>query len=290
MFRPTSDLLHPTQLKSLCSQYRLSPSKHYGQHFLISDLPIKKMIEAGELAADDTVVEIGPGFGVLTLSLVPFVKKVIAFEIERKLQPYWEAKQAEYSNLEVVWGNALNQLSATSYKLSARYKVVANLPYQITSQMIRMFLETEPKPERMVLMVQKEVAERICAKPGEMSLLSVAVQYYGAPRIVAKVPKGNFWPMPKVDSAVIIIKTQEHENMLPDEVFFRVVRAGFAHKRKQLWRNLAEGLHVPAVLVKSILTATNGKERARAEELSIAEWRALANAIYPHLKNDQAAL
>lgn len=281
----------PAELKLLCQRYRLSPSKQYGQHYLISLASIKKMIAAAELSPDDTVVEIGPGFGVLTLAVAPLVKKVIAFEIEKKLQPYWEEKQLEFSNVEIIWGNALRQLTMNNEQLTIPYKIVANLPYQITSEALRVILELNPPPERVIVMVQKEVAERICAKPGAMSLLSVAVQYYGEPRIITKVSKGNFWPVPKVDSAVISIDLTPDPSPLGEgrgevtkEDFFRIVKAGFSNPRKQLWGNVAQGLHLPPDMVQLAVIHVTGNQKVRAEELSIDAWRQLVQAIYPHVE------
>src|SRR3989344_4276149 len=194
------ELLQPKHLKALCERYGLRPSKSYGQHYLISDAPIKKMIEAAELAKDDTVVEIGPGFGVLTLAVAPLVKKVIAFEIEQKLRPYWEEKQTEFPNVEIIWGNFLKIFNFQFPISNSRYKVLANLPYQITSDAIRTIFEADSPPTRVVVMVQKEVAERICARPPNMSMLGVSVQYYGPPSITAHFPAGSFWPVPKVES------------------------------------------------------------------------------------------
>ena len=300
-------VINSQEIKRLCGLYGLRPSKQYGQNFLLAAEPIKKILAAAELTKNDTVIEIGPGFGVLTLALAPLVKKVLAFEIEKKLQPYWEEKVKEYPNVEMVWGDfisnwkrekgkekrAVFKIDQTNiqpflishFSFQSGYKVLANLPYNITSQVIRLFLESDHKPERLVLMVQKEVAERICARPGEMSLLSVAVQYYGEPRIVAHVPRGNFWPVPKVDSAIVRLETQKtrkHENTkthLTDQQFFRVVKAGFAHKRKQLWRNLASGLGIEVGRVKEMLKEVVGDEKVRAEELSIDGWRRLSEVL-----------
>lgn len=273
--------LTPTMIRSLCETYHLSPSKAYGQHYLISSAPIEKMIGAAALSSDDMVVEVGPGFGVLTLAVAPLVKRVVAFEIEKKIQPYWEEKMKEFPNIEVQWGNVLNEFNAYSHKFGEKYKVVANLPYQITSQAIRLFLEAEHPPECMIVMLQKEVAERICAKPGDMSLLAVSVQYYGVPSIVTKVPKGAFWPAPKVDSAVVkIVSTKEKGRTARDtDIFFQIVRAGFAHKRKQLWRNVSEGLHLPADSVKAAVLAATDNEKVRAEALSIDQWHQLSSAL-----------
>lgn len=294
-------------LKKLCEQYRLHPAKDYGQNFLITDAPIKKMLEAAELKADDTVVEIGPGFGILTFALAERVKKVIAFEIEKRLQPYWddleirdrggrgdreinrdkEIRDREIRDrVEIKWGNALAQLSPISYLLS-HYKVVANLPYQITSQTLRAILELPNKPELIVIMVQKEVAERICSKPGEMSLLSVAVQYYGEPKIVAKVPAGSFWPRPKVESAIVRVTISPHHRITSsldhherDKKFFKVVRVGFARKRKMLWSNLAKGLKLDGGKVKAVLREVVGNEKVRAEDVGVEEWRVITASLH----------
>lgn len=262
--------LSPTQLKALCQKYDLTPSKQYGQNYLISSAPVERMIEAGELTPSDTVVEIGPGFGVLTCAIAPMVARVVAFEIEQKLRGYWEEKQKEYATIDVVWGNALKEISLEKYDIPLGYKVLANLPYQITSHAIRTLLELEQKPERIIIMVQKEVAERICAVPGDMSLLAVSVQYYGEPKMIAMVPSGNFWPPPKVDSAVVAITNIQEKKGA--EEFFRFVRAGFQNKRKQLWKNVSVGLGLDGSVVKRVLLDVVGNEKVRAEELSVGEW------------------
>ncbi len=294
-----SNLYSPSYLKQLCQEYGLSPSKKYGQNYLVNSGIIEKITKAAELKKTDTVVEIGPGFGVLTLAMAKEVKKVVAFEIEKKLENYWEEKQKEFENVEIVWGDALNKIQDTSNKIQS-YKVVANLPYQITSNILRVILESKNKPESITVMVQKEVAERICAKAGEMSLLAVSVQYFGEPKIITKVSKGNFWPSPKVDSAVLSIKTLKHKNKkakkqesqpsgdhpkadiktsFTDEEFFRVVRAGFANKRKQLWRNLSEGLQIDKDKVKTILTEILGNDKVRAQELTVEDWKSIVSRL-----------
>ncbi|MBU2541972.1 ribosomal RNA small subunit methyltransferase A [Patescibacteria group bacterium] len=292
------NLTKPSHLKDLCKKYNLSPSKKYGQNYLISEGVIDKIINATELQKSDTVIEIGPGFGVLTFALAEKVKKVIAFEIEQKLRDYWE--ENKQNNLEIVWGNALVQIKNQKSKIinDGKYKVVANIPYQITSNLLRVLLESENKPQSITVMVQKEVADRICAKPrsagsgqaGEMSLLAVSVQYYGEPKIVARVSKGNFWPSPKVDSAVlhIITRVPEHQSTREfDKLFFKVVKAGFKNKRKQLWRNLSEGLkNVEGQVetcphdIKKILFEVVGNEKVRAEELGVEEWENIVRDIY----------
>lgn len=271
-----TELLKPTYLRELCERYGLSPSKKYGQNYLISDRPIRAMIESGELTKDDTVVEIGPGFGVLTLALAPLVKKIFAFEIERTLSTYWEEQQKQFSNIEIVWGNVLNQVPQYETEIFNKlknYKVLANIPYQITSKILRLLLEEiKNKPKIIILMVQKEVAERITAKAGDMSLLAVSVQYYGEAKIVTKVSKGSFWPSPKVDSAVLSIKpSRDQKQNFTDQEFFDLVRAGFSHPRKQLWSNLTG--QYPNFDFKNILQEILGNEKVRAEELSVENWK-----------------
>lgn len=281
-----SDLFKPTYLKTLCSQFGIKPSKKYGQNYLITDAPIKKMVEAAGVGSRDTVIEIGPGFGVLTFALLTKAKKLIAFEIEQKLKPYWESELQERTNFEIVWGNALQQLTMNNEQFTStlgKYKVVANLPYQITSNVLRTLLELENKPESLTVMVQKEVAERICAKPGDMSLLAVSVQYFGQPKIITKVSSGCFWPAPKVNSAVlhINIATSKHKNIasLSDEEFFAIVRAGFINKRKQLAKNLAAGLKKDEKMIREILGQVLGNEKVRAQELNVEQWKLLIKQL-----------
>jgi len=276
-------ILTPTQLQELCAVYGLTPSKKYGQNYLVQGKPIEEMIAAAGVVGEDTIVEVGPGFGVLTLGVAPLAKHIVAFEIERKLEGYWEEKQKEFKNIEVVWGNALQKLEEKSADFPKGYKVMANLPYQITSKVLRTVLELENKPAIVTVMVQKEVADRICAKPGDLSLLAVSVQYFGEPRVVTKVSKGNFWPEPRVDSAVIHVdlsKTAVHETGEEQDNFFALVRAGFSSKRKQAWRNIAQGLGYDGAQVKKALHDIAGNEKIRAQELSVMQWREVRDVLF----------
>jgi 16S rRNA (adenine1518-N6/adenine1519-N6)-dimethyltransferase len=278
-------LFNPDYLLSLCQKYRLTPTKRYGQNFLINPEPIEAMITAAEITKDDTVIEVGPGFGVLSFALAEKAKKVIAFEIEKKLQSYWDqilnqVQDDKYKNLEIVWGNALKNQKLNIK--NQKYKVAANLPYQITSNVIRKFLESAPPaggpPETMTLMVQKEVGERICAPAGEMSLLSVAVQYYAQPEIIATVLRNNFWPEPGVDSIVIKLKVYKVTKSSDEtERFFNLVRLGFANRRKFLIKNLSS-LAKKSDLA-TIFTQIGLQPTARAQELSMEEWGRLAGSL-----------
>ena len=268
-------------MEKLCHTYGLKPSKNYGQNFLISAEPIEIMLEAAELKSTDTVVEVGPGFGVLTLPLSLQVKKVFAFEIEKKLAPFWQKECQKQSNIEIIWGNVLHQFADLAPNLPKNYKVVANLPYQITSAVIRLFLESPNPPTQLVLMVQKEVAERICAGKGKMSILAVSVQYYAEAMIVAQVPRQLFWPAPQVDSAILLINVGQKTKVerLRTNDFFRVVKAGFSSPRKMLWKNLASGLKIEGAEVKKILKEVCGSDMVRAEMLEVAEWSLLTEKL-----------
>ncbi|MFA7653896.1 MAG: 16S rRNA (adenine(1518)-N(6)/adenine(1519)-N(6))-dimethyltransferase RsmA [Candidatus Magasanikbacteria bacterium] len=266
-------LFNPDYLFSLCQNYGLRPSKEYGQNYLFNPEPIEMMLAAAAINQDDTVIEVGPGWGGLTFALTEKAKKVIAFEIEKKLEKYWADRSLE--NLEIVWGNVLREVENHPAIISLKsYKVVANLPYQITSSVIRKFLESDRSPTVMVLMVQKEVGERICAQPGGMSLLSVAVQYYAKPEIVVGVARNNFWPEPKVDSAVIRLSSyQVKKSTAETKIFFDIVKLGFANRRKLLIKNLsslANKSELNEIFIKIGLLPT-----VRAQELSVGDWRKL---------------
>ncbi len=278
--------LTPSDIKRLCAEYGLLPSKAYGQNYLIHDAPIEAMIKAAEIQPGDTVIEVGPGFGVLTLALAKIAKEVTAFEIEKTLEGYWNDQIKKYPNVHVVWGNVLTSSQTHPFPQDRPYKVVANVPYHITSELIRLFVETDPAPTHIVVMVQKEVAERLVAKPGEMSLLSLGVQYYGEVKKVMNVSKGSFWPSPKVDSAVVSIVLQPKKKS-EAELFFLVARAGFSHKRKKLVNNVAGGLHVSAEVVESILQSLGIRPDVRAESLSVLEWTKIAHELSSYLSTQK---
>lgn len=281
MVNKLHDLSH---LQRLCQKYHLYPSKKYGQNFLINPEPIERMLESAQLSKDDVVIEVGSGFGVLTLSLSEKVKKVYSFEIEKKLQPYWEDQIKKYPNIEIIWGNVLKQFSEITMKQwsneTMNYKVIANLPYQITSPVIRLFLENENPPETMVLMVQKEVAERICAKPGDMSVLSVAVQYYSTPEYIMTVSRSYFWPVPQVDSAIIRLSKIKIPIDISQEKFFRLVKAGFSSRRKILVKNLLSLIDKERKAdLEMVFKKLGLSEKVRAQELSVDKWKIITNHL-----------
>jgi 16S rRNA (adenine1518-N6/adenine1519-N6)-dimethyltransferase len=261
------EMLNAFEIKKLCEELGIVPTKSKGQNFLIDKNILDKIIAAADLKKSDTVLEVGPGLGVLTEELLKRVQKVFAVELDKKLFERLSVVFKNNKNLKIYNADIL-QFEICNLKFN---KVVANLPYQITSAVIRKFLENEIKPELIVLMVQKEVAERICTRSGDMGLLSVSVQFYGKPEIVSKVSKNSFWPVPKVDSAILKITPIKREK-INEEKFFRIVRAGFAHPRKQLRRNLADGLNLPVKKIDKAILSAKLNPKIRAEELEVEDW------------------
>ncbi len=255
-----------------------------GQHFLTDSEVLRDIITAADLQSDDVVLEIGPGKGVLTEELAKHVKRVIAVELDRTLVAELQKKFKSAKNVEIIHEDILRWWPQQNLNIEIfkHLKIVANIPYRITAPILRLFLEHELHPNLLVLMVQKEVAERVCAKPGAMSLLSVSVQYYATPEIVRIVPRTAFNPAPKVDSAILKIipfKRHDYPEMSDrtkiDNVFFRLVKMGFSSRRKQLQNLLATGLRMTNEEAKKALLAIGLSPTVRAQELSIADWKKL---------------
>lgn len=276
----------PQSIVSLLKKYDLRPQKGLGQNFLVDPFHLAKIVEAAELTSSDTVLEIGPGPGSLTRLLAQTAGRVIAVELDPNMVHLLRAEFGHLPNLTIIEADILEtkiETLLTQLPIShpPTYHVVANLPYYITSAVLRHLLESTPPPRRLVLTVQKEVAQRMVAKPGNMSLLAVSVQFYGLPTLLHTIPAGAFYPPPKVDSAVVRIDTFTRRPVdLPDvDHFFRVVKAGFSQKRKQLKNSLTAGLHKPADQVMVALTTVQIDPKRRAETLSLAEWGRLAEAL-----------
>lgn len=263
---------------SLLRKHGIRPSKRLGQHFMLAHGSLMKVVEAAELSGEETVLEIGAGIGALTIVLAQSAKRVVAVEIDERLLPALEEVVAGYLAIEIVHGDILEQ-DIGRLVGEESYCVVANIPYNITSLLIRRFLEAPKRPESLILTMQREVAERIVASPGKMSLLALSVRLYGDAHIRARVPADSFFPPPKVDSAVLRIDLRD-ELKLPAELiplFFRLARAGFQQRRKQLRNSLASGLKLPAQQVVTWLERVGISTRARAQELSLDDWIRLAN-------------
>ncbi len=273
------DLTSPKTIKELLKNHETRASKGLGQNFLIDRNVLEKIIKSAELNPDDTVLEIGPGIGTLTQELAESAGKVIAIEKDKKMVAILAETLKDCGNVEIINADALK------FKADIKkYKVVANIPYYITSPLIRKFLETENQPEFLVLMVQKEVAQRICSRPPDMSLLSVSVQFYAEPKIVSMVLKNCFWPAPKVDSAILKITPKNVGLPLSPELFFKIVKAGFTQPRKQLVNNLTtlkslNGVKLDKYKTTEWLLKNNLKPNQRAETLKIDDWINLTKSL-----------
>lgn len=270
--------------REILRRYGLRPRKGLGQNFLVDRRALERIVAAAELTPDDTVLEVGPGVGQLTRLLAEAAGQVVAVELDREMVRVLQQELADRPNVEVVEADILK---VDPGEITGRrpYKVVANLPYYITSAALRHLLEAQPPPTLLVVTVQQEVAERITASPGEMSILSVSVQFYGRPRRVARIPAGAFYPPPKVDSAVVRIDVYppgERPIQVDDpERFFRVVRAGFGQRRKQLRNSLSAGLRLRSGEVEAALQRAGIDPHRRAETLSLDEWARLSEQMLP---------
>ncbi|MFC1920759.1 16S rRNA (adenine(1518)-N(6)/adenine(1519)-N(6))-dimethyltransferase RsmA [Chloroflexota bacterium] len=263
------------QTKKLLRRAGLRARKGLGQHFLIDEEVQGTIIDSARLTPADTVIEVGPGLGVLTTELAERAGRVIAIELDDKLAEILKQTMSSCNNVSIINEDVLKVNPATLMEeQSTGYKVVANLPYYITSPVLRHFLEADIQPQVMVVMVQKEVAGEITAKPGKMSLLSIGVQLYGEPSIIEYVPARCFYPAPEVDSALlkVVPYTQPPVEIDDREGFFSLVRAGFSAARKQLANSLAQGLSIPKTDALSLLETAGIESRRRAEALTIEEW------------------
>jgi 16S rRNA (adenine1518-N6/adenine1519-N6)-dimethyltransferase len=278
------------QAKALLRELGLKAKKRLGQHFLVDESALKKIVEAAELDPEDVVIEVGPGLGILTRELARRAALVIALEMDEEMVRALRRTMRDFSNIIVLKADVLQVdptavLREHAVGLATRgYKVVANLPYYITSPVLRHFLEASLSPRLMVVTVQREVGKRIIARPGEMSLLSVAVQVYGQPKIVTSVPPRSFYPAPKVSSVVLHIQPHSAGSaaggqVQPTREFFTVVRAGFSAPRKQLRNALGHGLGLPPDRTVAILEKSGIAPERRAETLSLEEWEKLRETL-----------
>ena len=252
--------------------------KGLGQHFLVDKTVLGKIVSAAELGPRDTVVEVGPGLGILTAELLHKAGRVIAVEVDSKLAAALQKNLSEFPKLAVVNADILeiNPADLTSRQAKS-YKVVANLPYYIAAPILRHFLEASLKPSLMVVMVQKEVAQSIVAQPGEMSILGISVQLYGKPTIVDYVPAHCFYPQPKVDSAIVRIEVYPEPAVYVKDIagFFEIVKAGFSTPRKQIRNSLALGLQIAPADALELLGKAKIAPQRRPETLSLEEWAKL---------------
>ncbi len=289
--------MHP---RHILDRYSVAPKQSLGQNFLYDEELLARIVATAEVGPEDDVLEVGPGLGALTRQLARVAARVVAVELDDRLLPILGYELEPFANVEIVHGDILTFDPAAWF--DGPFVVVANVPYYITGAILRHLLEGRPRPKRMVLTVQREVAERLAAKPPDMSLLAVSVQYYGTVKIVGTVKAGAFWPRPEVDSAVIRIDVDRKKDETTDftdvadsedpqsvesvksvvsssdTAFFRVVRAGFSEKRKQLKNNLRH-LGLGDGAIAAALDAAGVDGRRRAETLGVGEWEKLVDAL-----------
>ena len=288
-----SDEIPILNVPELLRTYGLRPDKRLGQNFLVDPVALERVVMAAELTPQDTILEIGPGLGSLTRYLACAGRQVIAVELDGRLIPPLQEVLRPYPNVHIVKGDILQLnlrelmapcLPQVGQDIEQRegYVVVANIPYYITSPLLRHLLENSLPPKRLTLTVQMEVALRICATPGEMSLLALGVQVYGQPRIAARIPAGAFYPVPQVDSAVVRVELFP-QALFPAPVLkgvFRLAKAGFSQKRKMLRNALSSGLHLSASQAEELLHRASIDPTRRAETLSLDEWGKLAKIYF----------
>lgn len=270
------DMPHP---KHILQVHGLEPKKSLGQNFLYDESVLARVVDAAEIGSDDAVLEIGPGLGHLTTLLAQTAVRVVAVELDNRFIPILQAQLAPFDNVSVIHGDILEQDPAALF--ARPYQVVANVPYYITGAILRHLLSAQHKPTRLVMTVQKEVAQRLTAVPPNMSVLAVTTQFYGATTLVDTIKAGAFWPRPDVDSAVVRIDLYD-ERPLPlsaEKQFMRLVKVGFSQKRKQLQNNLKQ-LGLKKAQVAAALSEAGVDGRRRAETLTLAEWVGLYQSIF----------
>lgn len=260
------------QTLRICKANGIKPQRSKGQNFLIEEKYYDEVVGAAELAKEDKVLEVGPGLGFLTAKLAQKAGSVTAVELDNKLAELLRIrlKKEKITNINVMNGNALD----LQVDKQGKYKIVANLPYNITSAFLRKFLsQAKQKPVLMVLLLQREVAERICAQPGQMSLLAVSVQVYAQAEIIDLVPAKAFFPAPEVESAIIRIKIQKAKIQESEEkAFFQLVRIGFSAKRKKLSHNLSAGFRIAQTEATAWIGRAGFGDNTRAQELGVDDW------------------
>jgi len=276
------DLTDKKVIKDILTQNKIRPKESFGQNFLTDKNVLEKILHTAKISQKDTVLEVGPGLGVLTVELSEAANFVITVEADENMAKILKQNIFGVKNVKIVHSSIL-ELKEDFFTKLGLYKIVSNLPYNITSIFLRKILTLENKPKEITVMLQKEIVERICALPGKMSLLALSVQVYGRPKLEAVVPKTSFWPVPKVDSAILSIKNIRNKKETADFLdgilekdFFRTARIGFSAKRKQLQKNFANGLHIPQKDAQKILEKLKIDTKARAQELNIEQWKSLA--------------
>lgn len=279
----------PGQLRRLMANERLRPRRSLSQNFLTDAEALDAIVAAAELAPGDRVVEVGPGLGVLTRRLLAAGASVLAVELDPRLAAWLRRELGEVAGFELIEADAL-EVHPRDLFVGERFKLVANIPYHITSPLLHAFLEGERPPELTVLLVQREVAERVAAPPGQMSYLSVFVQNVTHAEVVAHVPAEAFEPVPSVDSAVLRLRRRADPTVPPGEgrePFYRIVQAGFRQRRKMVRNGLGRELPVPAGALDAALGACAVDPTRRPQTLSVDEWACLTGRLAEELGDER---
>lgn len=273
-------MLDPLPVPSMLKDYGLKPQKELGQNFLVEEVYLEKIIDAAGVQKKDSVLEIGAGLGSLTRYLAVSAGDVVAVEIDKNLFPALKKVTKPFGNVRLVQGDFMEMDIADLVSMDG-YKVVANIPYYLTSNLIRRLMEARVRPASMVLTVQKEVAQRICAQPGRLSLLALGVQVYGEPRIAFTIPKGAFFPVPQVDSATLVVELFPQPRIPEERLdnFFLLAKAGFAQKRKMLHNALSGAPDINHEQALDMLSQAGIEPERRAQTLNLQEWEILT-ALY----------
>ena len=279
-------MFEPLAVSSLMHDYGIKPKKGLGQNFLIDETYLAKITEAAHIDKNTDVLEIGAGMGNLTRHLAATARHVTAVELDRQLIPILKTVTRDFTNVRIVQGDIL-KLPVNDLMDALGYVVAANIPYYITSALIRYLLECTAKPSAIVLTIQREVAQRICADAGELSLLALSVQVYGSPMMTARIPSGAFYPVPKVDSAVLTVGLYD-QPLIPYKLldsFFRLAKAAFTQKRKMLHNTLAGAPELNKEKADHLLSRAGIDPKRRAQMLTIGEWKQLTSAYEDMLRN-----
>lgn len=271
--------MNKQELQFLLEKYNITPRRQQGQNFLLDDQVIADTITAAALTKEDIVLEVGPGLGFLTSALADVAKQVVAVEQDRDLFPAIQKLSKAAPNI-TPYNADIRTFHLEQAELHDRqYKLVANLPYSITSWVLRQFLEYAPKPSEMIVMVQKEVAERVVAAPGQMSILACAVQLFGEPSIVRTVGRDSFYPVPKVESAILKVVMRETPQSPDPKALMKLIKVGFSAKRKQLHNTIQVGCKLTSDEAKAAIERAGLSVEIRPQELSLEQWESLRMAL-----------
>ncbi len=276
----------PLKAQSLLKSYGIRPKKKLGQNFLVSQAALDQILKAADLGDKEQILEIGAGLGALTRELARHDHKIIAIEYDQRFIPILHDLLKPYANVRVIQGDIL-QLELKDIVAPPDYIVVANIPYQITSALIRKLVEAPYPANRVILTIQKEVAERIIAQPGDLSLLALSVQIFGKPLLRSQIPPSAFFPSPAVDSCILRIDMHPEPKVPVDDIdlFFRIAKAGFSQKRKKLRNAIAAGLQISTSDVEEIMLAAKVSPSQRAQELTLDEWKRICEVYVGALRS-----